>query len=133
MSRKFFVVGGEFADERFFDLAEGCAEESFGPFAERDAHECWRALTSKCVDKPMVRYFIRGQSDSGGGLWFVVGGQYGSADFTHLAAGQPLEVYGPFSRKQAMGRWRELNAAALPSRFVRYELCTSEVLGTGKG
>ena len=56
MAEQYYVVGGEYADTTFTQIAPGHVEERFGPFAEREAHECWRALTGKTVDNAMVRY-----------------------------------------------------------------------------
>jgi len=124
MARTYYVVGGEYADTTFTTLAPGKVEESFGPFAEREAHECWRALTSKTVDHAMVRYFIRAEADSAGDGWFVVGGEYTGTDFATIAPGRSLDVRGPFDRAQALAIWREMTGRTVDSALTRYDLCS---------
>ena len=56
MAKKYYVVGGEYADTAFTQIAAGHKEERYGPFDEHEAHVCWRALTGKTVDNAMIRY-----------------------------------------------------------------------------
>jgi len=125
MARTYYVVGGEYADTTFTALASGQAEETFGPFEEREAHECWRALTGKTVDNAMVRYFIR-ESGEGTGTegWYVVGGEYTGTDFTTIASGRRPEVLGPFDRQTALETWRGLTGRTVDSALTRFDLCT---------
>ncbi len=126
MSKTYYVVGGEYADTAFSCIAEGHKEDRFGPFDERDAHVCWRALTGKTVDNAMVRYFIRRDDDAQADEWFVVGGEYASTDFDVIAEGRKAEVHGPFRRQDAMVKWRELTGKTVDNAMVRYDLCTRE-------
>ncbi len=126
MTKRYFVVGGEYADTTFTEFAIGHGEERFGPFDERAAHECWRALTGKTVDNAMVRYFIRAEDKRAGENWYVTGGEYAETDFIRMAPGHPLEVYGPFDHESAMAKWRELAARTVDSALIRYDLCTKE-------
>lgn len=128
MAKQYYVVGGEYADTRFQTIAGGKQEERFGPFSEREAHECWRALTGKTVDNAMVRYFIRADEAVSDDAWFVVGGEYADTDFRTIAPGRQLEKYGPFSRKEAMDKWRELTGRTVDSAMTRYDLATAEEL-----
>ncbi len=127
MAKKFHVVGGEYADTSFTQIAPGHTEERFGPFDEHEAHVCWRALTGKTVDNAMVRYFIRSDVESEE-QWFVVGGEYADTSFDRIAAGKSLETHGPFGRKQAMDTWRALTGKTVDNAMVRYDLCTIEEL-----
>ncbi|MGE5546413.1 MAG: DUF4170 domain-containing protein [Solirubrobacterales bacterium] len=127
MAKKYYVVGGEYADTSFTQIASGHAEERFGPFDEREAHVCWRALTGKTVDNAMIRYFIRSDESEPDG-WFVIGGEYADTRFEAIAAGKALESYGPFDRKTAMDKWRELTGRTVDSALTRYDLCTAEEL-----
>jgi hypothetical protein len=131
MARTYYVVGGEYADTTFTALASGQAEETFGPFEEREAHECWRALTGKTVDNAMVRYFIREGGDgaaSAAASWYVVGGEYTGTDFTTIATDRRLEVLGPFDRPTALATWRELTGRTVDSALTRFDLCTESDL-----
>lgn len=128
MPKTCYVVGGEYADTSFSQIASGHREERFGPFGEREAHECWRALTGKSVDNAMVRYFIRMDEETVAEEWYVVGGEYADTDFQHVASGRALETHGPFSRTEAMNTWRALTGKTVDSAMTRYGLCTAQEL-----
>ncbi|MEQ8510243.1 MAG: DUF4170 domain-containing protein [Rhodospirillaceae bacterium] len=55
----YWVVGGEYADTKFEDLALGQDLEVFGPFEKWEALGFWRGITAKSVDNALVRYDIR--------------------------------------------------------------------------
>jgi hypothetical protein len=133
MPKKYYVVGGEYADTSFTTIAAGHQEDRFGPFDERDAHVCWRAITSKTVDNAMVRYFIRADEEAMADQWFVVGGEYADTSFDTIAAGKKLESHGPFARSEAMARWRELTGRTVDNAMVRYDLCTAADLAQRQG
>jgi hypothetical protein len=128
MAKTYYVVGGEYADTSFSVIAPGHAEDRFGPFDEQEAHICWRALTGKTVDNAMVRYFIRAAEDAAEESWHVVGGEYSDTTFQTIATGRRLEVQGPFSRKEALDKWRELTGKTVDSALTRFDLCTGEEL-----
>jgi hypothetical protein len=129
MPKTYYVVGGEYADTTFSVIAPGHKEERFGPFGEREARECWRALTGKSVDNAMVRYFLRSESEeSAGEGWYVVGGEYSDTDFKTIAAGKSLETYGPFDRQAALVKWREVTGKTVDNAMVRYDLCSAAEL-----
>lgn len=132
MAKKYYVVGGEYADTGFTQIAAGHKEERFGPFDEREAHVCWRALTGKTVDNAMVRYFIRADEESASDEWFVVGGEYADTDFAIIATGKQLESHGPFSRQDALNKWRELTGKTVDNAMIRYDLCSAAELLTRK-
>lgn len=134
MAKKYYVVGGEYADTQFTQIAPGHQEERFGPFDEREAHVCWRALTGKTVDNAMIRYFIRSEEgEAAGSDWFVVGGEYADTSFEVIATGKQLESYGPFARQEAMNKWRELTGKTVDNAMVRYDLCSTDDLLSRKG
>ncbi|HTH15267.1 MAG TPA: DUF4170 domain-containing protein [Magnetospirillum sp.] len=132
MAKKYYVVGGEYADTGFTQIALGHKEERFGPFDEQEAHVCWRALTGKTVDNAMVRYFIRPDDESAGEQWYVVGGEYADTDFETIAAGKQLESYGPFSRQDALNTWRALTGKTVDNAMIRYDLCSATQLPSRK-
>lgn len=127
MAKKYYVVGGEYADTSFTQIAPGHTEDRFGPFDEHEAHVCWRALTGKTVDNAMIRFFIR-SDEVADQEWFVIGGEYASTAFDRIADGRQLETHGPFNRKDAMDKWRELTGRTVDSAMTRYDLCTREEL-----
>jgi len=58
--RKYWVIGGEYADASFTRMQTGKELEVYGPFDEWEgALGFWRGLTSKSVDDAQVRYDIR--------------------------------------------------------------------------
>ncbi|MBC7906553.1 MAG: DUF4170 domain-containing protein [Rhodospirillaceae bacterium] len=132
MAKKLYVVGGEYADTNFTQIAPGHKEERFGPFDEREAHVCWRALTGKTVDNAMIRYFIRSDDEAVGEEWFVVGGEYANTEFETIASGKSLETFGPFPRQEALNKWRELTGKTVDNAMVRYDLCSATELVTRK-
>lgn len=128
MSKSYYVVGGEYADTSFTQIAPGTTEDRFGPFEEHEAHECWRAITGKTVDNAMVRYFIRSGEDMAGETWYVVGGEYADTSFQTIAAGRELQIHGPFGRQDALVKWRELTGRTVDCALTRFDLCTAEEL-----
>lgn len=128
MGKTYYVVGGEYADTTFTVIAPGHSEERFGPFEEQEAHICWRALTGKSVDNAMVRYFIRDSQEAADDQWYVMGGEYADTTFQDVLEGRELEVAGPFSRKEALAKWRELTGKSVDSCLARYDLFTGEEL-----
>jgi hypothetical protein len=120
--KKFYVVGGEYADTAFTTAADGCTLETHGPFTETAAHEFWRDITGRTVDNAMVRYVVRAAEDLGGKTYYVVGGEYADTTFTAMAPGRDLEVYGPFERGQAMDFWRGITSQTVDSALHRYDI-----------
>lgn len=123
---RFFVVGGEYADTSFSRLADGKEEEQYGPFDEKEAHDVWRSITGKTVDNAMVRYRIRPDAALEGRSYYVVGGEYADISFTRIAAGRKLEVYGPFSRKEALDHWRAVTGKTVDCAMTRYDIAAEE-------
>ncbi len=55
----YWVVGGDYTDTRFKELAPGAREERLGPFASyREAWDVWSARARATVDVATVRYRI---------------------------------------------------------------------------
>lgn len=122
MSGKYYVVGGEYADTNFAEIAEGQTEERFGPYEEQEARAVWRALTGKTVDNAMVRYRIRPEAELMDDTWYVAGGEYSDTSFCKLAEGQELESYGPFDRNEARAVWRAMTSKSVDNAMVRYNI-----------
>ncbi len=132
MGSRYFVVGGEYTDTTFQTLADGAKEQNLGPFSEREAIDTWRSLTGKTVDNALVRYFIRAEDEDASKDWYVVGGEYADTTFQKLASGKTLDVHGPFPRKAAMDKWRELTGLTVDSATTRYEIVDGGVLANFK-
>lgn len=119
-SANHFVVGGEYADTSFTQIASGKTLERHGPFGEKEAYDFWRSITGRTVDNALVRYTIETSSAPAGDAWYVVGGEYADTSFTAIAEGKPMEVYGPFDQKTALERWRALTGKTVDSAMTRY-------------
>lgn len=132
MGSRYFVVGGEYTDTTFQTLAGDGAEQCHGPFSEREAIDTWRAMTGKTVDNALVRFFIRVEDETANKDWYVVGGEYADTTFQKLATGKTLDVHGPFPRKSAMDKWRELTGLTVDSATTRYEIVDGGVLANFK-
>lgn len=122
--KKYFVTGGEYADTTFSVIAPGRELENYGPFPEKQAHDVWRALTSKTVDNALVRYRLRPEEEEGEQKWHVVGGDYADTAFARMAPGARLESYGPYSRAEALAVWRAITAKTVDSATTRYDIVT---------
>lgn len=120
--QQFYVIGGEYADTSFTELAPGTELEKRGPYNEREAKAVWRDLTGKTVDNAMVRYFLKAVEDPNQKIYWVVGGEYADASFTNLAAGKQLEVFGPFEKWEGLGFWRAVTSRSVDDAMVRYDI-----------
>jgi len=122
MGKVFYVVGGEYVDTTFREIAPGHTEQRMGPFTQQEALNIWRGLTGKTVDNALVRYFVRQEEDAVPDQWLVVGGEYSDTTFKTLAVGAKLEVHGPYVRAHAMDKWRELTGKTIDSAVTRFEI-----------
>ena len=120
--QKFFVIGGEYADTSFEQIAGGGDPEIYGPFLEREAKEFWRGITGKTIDNAMVRYMLKAAEEINGKIYWVVGGEYADTSFTKIVAGKELEVYGPFESREALGFWRGITSKTVDDALVRYDI-----------
>ncbi len=133
MSKQFYVIGGEYADTTFQQIAAGKSEERHGPYAEKEAHDVWRALTGKTVDNALIRYRVKPAEESGADRWYVAGGEYASTDFKRIADGHKLETYGPYSRPEALAVWRAITGKTVDNAMARYDIVTPEEMDVLKG
>lgn len=56
--KTYYVVGGEYADTSFTQMAPGKEMEVYGPFERSQAMDFWRGITSQTVDSALHRYDI---------------------------------------------------------------------------
>ncbi|MBF0168017.1 MAG: DUF4170 domain-containing protein [Alphaproteobacteria bacterium] len=121
MTRKnHYVVGGEYADTSFTAIASGKSKERHGPFDEKEAYDFWRGITGRTVDNALMRFTIEAETDAELAVWYVVGGEFSDAGFTRMAEGRPLEIYGPYIRKDAMDHWRAITGRTVDNALARY-------------
>jgi len=63
----YWVIGGEYRDTEFRDLAPGAEEVRRGPFATlAEAREVWAELSWRAVDNCNTRYVIRKEDEAAG-------------------------------------------------------------------
>jgi Domain of unknown function (DUF4170) len=63
---RYWVIGGEYKDAQFRDIAPGQREERLGPFNSYDeAYKAWSARAWATVDNALMRFrIIREESDA---------------------------------------------------------------------
>jgi len=126
---KYNVIGGEYADTSFTELAPGTVQHRFGPLTHAEAMAMWRSLSAKSVDNCMVRYYVRAIEEEAEEQWFVAGGEYADTSFRKIATGLKLETYGPYAdRKQALAVWRAITSKTVDDALHRYDIVTGERL-----
>jgi hypothetical protein len=130
---RYFVVGGEYADTTFTQIADGHEEQTFGPFSEQEAHDFWRGITGRTVDNAMVRYRIRPDEALAGPAYYVVGGEYADTTFTRIAPGKELQVFGPYTRPDALSHWRAITGKSVDCAMTRYDIASEEELKELRG
>lgn len=58
-ARAYWVVGGEYADTGFEEMADGCQEERHGPFPSyEEAQALWQQMSWEHIDDAHMRYRI---------------------------------------------------------------------------
>jgi hypothetical protein len=123
--KRYYVVGGEYADTSFSRLANGQEPERHGPFTEAEAMDFWRSITGRTVDNAMIRYTVRKDAGAERDL-YVVGGEYADTSFNRPAPGQELEKHGPFTRQEAMDFWRNITGRTVDNAMVRYSIVSGD-------
>lgn len=121
MAKKYWVVGGEYADTDFITMAHGKEPERYGPFdAYEDAKDEWARRSWEHIDDAHVRYTI--ETEDARAYW-VVGGEYADTGFQELAEGRKEERYGPFqSYKEAQSVWQQMSWKFIDDAHVRYRI-----------
>jgi cobyrinic acid a,c-diamide synthase len=99
MGNRYWVIGGEYLDTAFKQLAPGTEEEVLGPFKTYDdAKIAWQKRAWSTVDDCTKRYRI--EQDKGPSMpkrFYVVGGDYVDSGFHQLVEGTAEERLGPFA------------------------------------
>ena len=123
---RFWVIGGEYTDTGFTDIAGGGAEERHGPFGDiESARARWQQLAWATVDNAHARYRIEQDREaSAPARYWVVGGRYTDTTFATPADGGE-HWHGPFvsheAAKEAWGRlaWQSVDDALIRWRIER--------------
>lgn len=120
MADTYWVVGGEYTDTEFREIADGRPEERHGPFGDlAGARADWAARSMKFVDSAFVKFRIE---HSGSHDYWVVGGRYRNTDFTEIESGTEIRL-GPFEDYAcALKEWRARSMAEVDDAHVRYRI-----------
>lgn len=121
MTEQYWVVGGEYTDTEFREIAGGGAPERYGPYTDYDkARKTWAALSMAQIDNAHVRYSIERRGFS---QFWVVGGRYESTAFKRIADGGAEERIGPFADYEtALKEWRARSIVHIDEANVRYRI-----------
>ncbi len=121
MSERYWVVGGEYTDTSFTEIANGGGEVRHGPFgAYEAAREKWASLSWAAVDDAHVRYRIE---KAGSEKYWVVGGIYTDTSFRATVDGAAEERLGPFaSYDQALTAWRGRAWSTVDNAHARFRI-----------
>ena len=124
--KRYWVVGGEYADTRFIDFAPGKREEKLGPFdSYNEALKVWSGRAWSTVDSAQTRYVLLTE-DVGTvaeTLYWVVGGEYADTTFSKPAPGKRLERIGPFkTHDEAHKAWQGKAWSTVDDAHCQYRI-----------
>jgi len=119
--KRFWVVGGHYADTGFDRIAEG-KEERIGPFSDYAAAKAaWQKRAWETVDNANARFRI--EEEGGEPCYWVVGGSYCDTKFDEPAAGGGEEWYGPFDDyNAAKTEWSRRSWSNVDDAMCRYRI-----------
>ena len=120
----FWVVGGEYTDTRFAEIAGGGAETRLGPFATyEEAKAEWGRRAWSSVDDAHQRWRIEEEGANAGSDYWVVGGEYADTRFTTPAAGTEERRFGPFATyEDAKAEWARRAWATVDDAHTRFRI-----------
>jgi hypothetical protein len=121
MSR-YWVIGGEYADTAFEQIAGGAEEERIGPFESYEAAKAeWRARAWGSVDSAHARYRI--EEEAANPSHWVVGGHYTDTHFREPADPAGEAWSGPFATYDAAKtEWARLAWMTADDALARYRI-----------
>ena len=121
MAKRYWVVGGEYADTDFTTIVGGGAPERHGPYDIYEAARTeWARLSWEHIDDAHMRYTIETEDAR---AWWVVGGEYADTGFETIADGGAEQRHGPFrSQQEAQAEWARLSWAHIDDAHVRYRI-----------
>lgn len=120
--KRYWVVGGIYADTGFDRIAEGGKEERIGPFGDYAAAKAaWQKRAWETVDNANARFRI--EEEGGEPCYWVVGGPYCDTHFNEPAAGGGEEWYGPFEDYAAAKmEWSRRAWSTVDDAMCRYRI-----------
>ena len=131
MSSRYWVVGGDYVDTRFSQVAPGTEEEHLGPFDDYPAaHKAWQSRAWSTVDSCTKRYrIVEEPGPAPAKRFWVLGGDYADTGFRTLAEGASEERIGPFDTyDKAHKSWQAKAWATVDSCTKRYRIVEETVV-----
>lgn len=124
--KRYWVVGGEYADTSFTTLAPGKREDRLGPFESyNEALKVWSGRAWSTVDSAQTRYTLLTEDvgTAAETLYWVVGGEYADTTFSKPAAGKRLERIGPFrTEAEAQKIWQGKAWSTVDDALCQYRI-----------
>ena len=119
---RYWVIGGEYADTSFEQIAGGGVEDRLGPFGSyAEAKAEWQARAWASVDSAHARYRIEEEADAPS--FWVVGGKYKDTHFREPADPAGETWSGPFPTYEAAKmEWARLAWPSVDDALVRYRI-----------
>jgi hypothetical protein len=125
MASQWFVVGGDYTDTSFTTVIDGTEEERIGPFSSyEEARGAWQQRAWATVDSCTKRFrIVEKPGASQPKRFWVIGGDYDDAGFTHVTPGTEEERLGPYnSYEEAHGAWQKRAWATVDSCNKRFRI-----------
>ena len=134
--KRYWVVGGEYTDTTFSEIAGGGSELRFGPFADEAAAEAeWSRRSWPAVDNCNFRFRI--VEEAGGSFplqYWVVGGEYADTTFHAIAGGGTESWIGPYKTlKDAESVWSKRSWEAVDNCNIRFRIVEAAGRPVGAG
>jgi len=124
--KRYWVVGGEYADTDFKTLVPGKSEERLGPYdSYNEALKVWSGRAWSTVDSAQTRYVLVTEDlgAQAANLYWVVGGEYADTTFSKPAAGKRLERIGPFrTHEEAHKVWQGKAWSTVDDAMCQYRI-----------
>jgi len=127
--KRYWVVGGLYADTNFDRLQDGGKEQRYGPFSTyEDAKAEWQKRAWESVDQANARFRI--EEEGATTCYWVVGGPYCDTSFSEPAPGGGEQWFGPFDDfDSAKIEWSRRAWSTVDDAMCRYRI---EKLATGE-
>lgn len=118
----FWVIGGQYTDTRFAEIAGGGGEARLGPFQTyEEAKAEWARRAWATVDDAHARWRI--EEEGAEAAYWVVGAIYADTRFIDPAPGSREERYGPFrTYEEAKAEWSRRAWATVDDAHARYRI-----------
>src|ERR671924_123835 len=120
--KRYWVIGGSYADTKFDRMQDGGPEQKFGPFKTyEEAKAEWQSRAWSTVDNACARYRI--EQETGDTWYWVVGAPSANTGLKNPADGGGEEWHGPFQTyEDAKIEWSRLAWSTVDDAMCRYRI-----------